>query len=156
MKALILTFAPVTEKQKELIKNTNITKIAINGHSEELNPDYRICSDYGVIEFLMKYFKQKIITVREWVKDERLINATNILFKGSTLVAAIDYLVFKKYDEILIVGDNTVREKFFQKRINDEIEKIKKENPQIKIFQYRKGNYNLSVLSVERFISGLY
>ena len=153
MKALILTFAPVNEDDKELIRNTKIDKFAINGHAEDLNPDCRIISDYGIILFMLEHFKQKIISVRETIPNERVINASYIQFKGSTLICLIDYLIFNKYDEILIVGDNSVRAEFFKKRINDEMEIIKKQHPEIKIYQYVQGNYNLPVKSVKGFIN---
>lgn len=150
MKAIILTFAPVSEEEKNILRNTNIVKVAINQHAEELKPTYRICSDYGIIGNLLENYSQNVITVREWVNHERLIYAGNISFKGSTMVACIEYLV-KDYDDILIIGDNTVHSESFKNRINQEIETITKNNPEVKIYQYRQGNFNLPVESVKEF-----
>lgn len=152
MKAIILTNADIDEHDKELLRDTEITKIAINQHAEELKPNYRICSDYGIIGNLLENYSQQIITLREWVNHERLIYAGSISFKGSTMIAGIEYLINKNYSEILIVGDNTVHSDIFQNRINDEIEIIKNNKPDINIFQFSQGNFNLPVKSVEEFL----
>lgn len=153
MKAIVLTNAPVNDTQAELLKNTNIKKFAINAHAQVLNPDFRVCSDYGIIEYLLRFFPQKIVTTREWVPDKRLIYAGHIAFKGSTMVACIEYLIDQKYKDILIVGDNTIHDENFKQRINKEIDLIIANN-EVNIFQYTNGNYNLPVKTVEQFIKG--
>lgn len=152
-KAIILTNAPVKKEDEELLKQTEIFKIAINGHTEYLNPDLRICSDYNVASVLLEYFPQKVVSTREYFIGERLIYAGDIPFKGSTMTACTDYLVKNNYKKILIVGDNTVRQDFFQKRINDEISKTLEKNPDVQIFQYSHGNYYLPTISVKQFIT---
>lgn len=151
-KAMILTFAPVSPKERKSIRRTDIKKYAINQHAEYLKPDFRICSDYGVIGNLLQNFTQKIITIREWVPHERLIYAGQIQFKGSTIVALIEYLISQNFKEILIVGDNTVHSTIFQDRVNKEIQEICNKNPEIKIYQYSKGNFPLPVQKVKQFI----
>lgn len=152
MKAIILTFAPVSESDTELLINTKILKLAINGHAEKLKPDLRICTDYGIVGDLLQKFTQKIITTRDYAPNERLIYAGQLFFKGSTMVSAVEYLIKTGNKKILIVGDNTVHQEFFKERINNEINLILKENPEIEIFQYINGNFRLPVKSVEQFI----
>ena len=152
MKAFVLTSAPVQPEDVQPIIDTKIHKFAINGHAEYLNPTYRICSDYGVSAFLMEFFTQPIITTREYANSKRLIYAGDIPFRGSTIVACLEYLAKRDYKQILIIGDNTVHEQFFQDRINSEIQRILQENSEVEIFQYSKGNFNLPVKTVQQFL----
>ena len=154
-KVIILTFAPVNAKERKLLKDTRIVKVAINQHAEYLKPDYRICTDYGVIGNLLQNYQQKIITTREWVPNKRLIYAGQISFKGSTIVSCVEYIIQKGFKQILIVGDNTVHSESFQNRINSELVRILDENADIKIFQYRKGNFYLPVKSIKQFMKGV-
>lgn len=154
MKAIILTFSPVSDVDKQLLIDTDITKIAINQHAEELNPTYRIVSDYGIVGILLERFKQKIVTLRDYAMNERLIYAGHITFKGSTMIATVEYLISKGYNEILIVGDNTVHSEIFKERVNKEMDIIRENNSDTKIFQYTNGNFNLPVKTIEQFIKG--
>lgn len=152
MKAIILTSAPVNSEEEELLKSTSETKVAINFHAEHLKPNYRICSDYYIIGDLLKFCSQKIITTREWCPDDRLIYAGHIQFKGSTMVAAIEYLISEGFNEILIVGDNSVHDKIFQDRIKKEISQILIKKPEVNIYQYGNGNFNLKTKTITEFL----
>jgi hypothetical protein len=152
MKAIILTQVFVNQEDIELLKNTDIVKYALNQHAQYLNPTYRICSDYGVIGNLLVNYPQEIITIRDWAYNPRLIYAGQIQFRGSTMVACIEYLISKGYKKILIVGDNTVHQVFFQDRIKTEIKRILQENSVIEIYQYSNGNFNLPTMTVKQFI----
>lgn len=119
-----------------------------------LKPNARIISDY-VLPKIYERFSQKIISVREKLRfySER-VEYFNGEFKGSTILAGIDYLISKKYDEILIVGDNKVNHSRFQDLVKTEIDKIGVNewvNKGIKIYQYSKGNFNLPVKSIPEF-----
>jgi hypothetical protein len=148
-----LTFAPVTPKERKLLIRTKILKFAINQHAEYLKPDYRICTDYGVIGNLLQNFSQRIITTREWVPNKRLIYAGQINFKGSTIVSCVEYLISVGFKEILIIGDNTVHSETFKNRINAELLIIQQKYQNVKVYQYRKGNFYLPVKSVKHFIN---
>jgi len=157
MKAIILTYAPVQESDKEILKNTKIFKIAINGHAEELKPHLRICSDY-ILGNICREFSQQVVSVRERFRSfsNRAIYP-DIEFKGATILAAVDYLLQKRYDEILIVGDNTVNTKEFQDNVNDQLSPFV--GPLVlspKIYQYTKGNFELPVMSIKEFCSPVY
>lgn len=152
LKAIILTNSPVNESEQQLLIHTKIKKFAINFHVPELKPDFRITSDYYIIGALLGFCSEKIITTREWVPNDRLIYAGHIPFKGSTLVALVDYLISANYKEILIIGNNSVHDKQFQDRINKEIKSDLEQNSDVKIYQYSHGNFDLPYLSLQEFI----
>lgn len=148
MKAIILTQSPVNESERELLKKAKIFKLALNRHAEDLQPDARIISDYCLGD-ICKKFSQKIISVRDrFGYETNRVEYFNGEFKGATIVSAIDYLISKNYDEILIVGDNTVHGEEFQSLIKREIDNLK-DRP--KIYQYTNGNFNLPTLSITEF-----
>ena len=148
MKAVILTYAPVGDAEKTILQTTNIFKLALNQHAEELKPNARIITDY-ILPKIYANFSQKIISVREKLKNySDRVEYFDGEFKGSTILAGIDYLIAKNYDEILIVGDNKVNHNQFKELVNKEIDKVKyKAN----IYQYTKGNFNLPVKTISEF-----
>lgn len=148
MKAVILTYAQVDEEEKIILRNTNIYKLALNQHAEELYPHARIITDY-ILSKIYKNFSQKIISVREKSRTySDRIEYFDAEFKGSTIVAAIDYLISKKYGEILIVGNNKVNHNQFRDWVNAEIDKIK---DKAYIYQYSDGNFNLPIKTIREF-----
>ena len=148
MKAIILTYAPVQDFEREILKQTKIFKLALNQHAKDLKPDARIITDY-VLPKIIKTCPEKIISVREKLRfDSPRVEYPKIEFKGSTIIAAVDYLISKNYDEILIVGDNRVNTGKFQAEVNKEMDKL---SSKIKIYQYSKGNFNLRVKSINEF-----
>ena len=149
MKAIILTYAHVNENEKELLKKTDTYKLALNHHAEEFEPNARIITDY-VLPKICKKFSEKIISVRETLrcKSDR-VEYFDTEFKGSTMIAAIDYLISKGYDEILIVGNNQVNSQEFRDNINNEILKIKND---VSIYQYSNGYFNLPVKTITDFL----
>ena len=149
MKAIILTYAPVQDSEREILKCTKIFKLALNQHAADLKPDARIITDY-VLPRILKNFPEKIISIREKLRCfSPRIEYPDIEFKGSTIIAALDYLISKNYDEILIVGDNSVNTKKFQDEVNIEIDKIKEK---AKIYQYKKGNFKIGIKTVKEFV----
>ena len=148
MKAIILTYAPISDNERDILKETNIFKLALNQHAVNLNPDERIITDY-ILPKICKNYSEKIISVREKLRSySPKIEYPNIEFKGSTIIAAVDYLILKKFDEILIVGDNRVNTINFRKEVNKEMNKL---SSKIRIYQYAKGNFNLEVKSITEF-----
>lgn len=148
MKAVILTNAPVGISDKLLLKNTGIFKLAINHHAEEFLPDERIISDYVLKQICYK-FSEKVISIRDRsIGETDRVEYFDSEFKGATILSAIDYLIYKKYSEILIVGDNSAHNEKFKNLVKDEIDKIK---DNIKIYQYSNGNFNLPVMTIAEF-----
>lgn len=148
MKAIILTYAPISDEERDILKRTDIFKLALNQHSKDLNPHARIITDY----ILLKVYKscpERIISVREKFKFySSRVEYPEIEFKGSTIIAAADYLISKNYDEILIVGDNKVNSVEFRNKVNEKMDIISSE---AKIFQYTNGNFNLPVRKIADF-----
>ena len=148
MKSIILTQAPVTDEEKEILKNTRLFKIAINQHAEELKPDMRIITDY-VLGDICRNFSQKVVSVRDKFRYYTgRVEYFDTEFRGATIISAIEYLLSKNYNEILIVGDNTVHAKDFQNFVKREVDKI---CGNAEIFQYKNGNFNLQVKSISEF-----
>jgi hypothetical protein len=113
MKAIILTYAPVQDFEREILKQTNIFKLALNQHAVDLKPNARIITDY-ILPKIFDSCPEKIISVRQRLRCySARVEYPNIEFKGSTIIAAADYLISKDYDEILIVGDNRVNSQKF-------------------------------------------
>ena len=148
MKSIILTYAPVTETERRILTDTNIFKLAVNQHAEDLKPDARIITDY-ILKIICEHFPHKIISVRDKFRYESpRVEYFKTEFKGATIVAALEYLIFKNYNEILILGDNSVNTDEFQNLVKYEIDKIKEK---AKVYQYKNGNFNLPVMSVNEF-----
>ena len=149
-KAVILTYAPVSNLEQELLKNTKIFKLALNQHAGQLQPHARIITDY-VLKSMNSKFSEKIITVRDRSKPQNdKIEYYDGEFRGATILSAIDYLTDKNYKEILIVGNNLVNNIKFRNLINNEIEKIKNE---IILYQYSNGNFKLPIKSIPEFLN---
>ena len=150
MKAIILTYAPLLASEREILKHTKIFKLALNQHARDLKPDARIITDY-VLQNIRRTCTEKIISVRDrlryYLPD---VEYPDIEFNGSTIIAAVKYLISKHYDEILIAADNTVNSVQFRSEVKAEMDKIKSD---IRIYQYSKGNFNLPVKSISDFVS---
>lgn len=152
MKAIILTGIPIITRHKNLIKNTNVFKLALNGYSEELSPDVRFISDY-VLDYIYENFPEPIVTVRDFPEKKylRVIKA-GVEFKGATIISSCEWLYNNNYNNILIVGDNTVHNKTHQNNVRQGIKELSKLHPDLNIFQFKKGNFNLPVKSINKFI----
>lgn len=148
-KAIILTGAPVKMREHSLLKNTNIFKVAINQHAEDLKPDIRICTDWN-LQYLLNSFPENVISLRDKsrCKSPRVIYP-DIEYKGATIIAAVEYLINQGYTDILIVGDNTVNIKAFQENIKKHIGQLAKLT---RIYCYTKGNFNLPCKKITEFL----
>ncbi|MBR6127750.1 hypothetical protein IKQ21_08715, partial [bacterium] len=139
---------PVDNKEKAILAETKIFKIAINQHGTEYKPDARIITDY-VLTDICKNFTEKVVTVREQLRyHSNRVEKFDTEFKGATIISAAEYLKSKGYDEILIVGDNSVDSIDFQNLVKTEIDKL---TPKTTIYQYTNGNFNLPVKSITEF-----
>lgn len=150
MKSIILTYAPVSESERAILVSTKIFKLALNNHAEEFKPDMRICSDY-ILPDICRNFPQKIVSVRERFRFSTDRVEYFPCFRGATILSALEYLIHKGYDEILIIGDNKVNTKEFQDNVNHYVEQIKE---LASIYQYTNGNFNLPVRSITDFCEG--
>jgi len=148
-KAIILTYAPVTKEEAKLLKETTFLKLALNHHAEELKPQIRICSDYN-LPYICKNFTQPVISVRDYFRyvNPRVIY-NNLEFKGATIISAVEWLISKQYNDILIIGDNSVNTEEFQNNVNKHTTPLME---YARIWQYRFGNFQLPVKSISKFL----
>lgn len=105
MKAIILTYAPVNKKEKELLKNTNIFKIATNFSAAELKPDLRLCID-NIVNKCLNCDSCPVVSINYDLEKERVINGCYLPKRHTTLVSCIDYLYLKGYTSILLIATN--------------------------------------------------
>lgn len=139
-KVLILTQIKLSDEDKELISNTGITKIAINGHAEYLKPDLRFAADYIADELYSK-FKQPVITSRD--RKGLLVNVEH---SGSSLVDCVRWLGDKF--EVLLIADNTVNATWQQVNIYKALRGYKN------VYKFTKdGNFPLVYKSLKEFLN---
>lgn len=149
MKGIILTYAPLTQEEKDLLTNTKIYKLALNQHADELKPNQRIVTDYCGVQTIISKFKEPVVGVR--VKHPSIKTVDYVEFKGATILAAIDFCIYNGITDLLLVADNTVHNKEFQNIIIRDLQ----EEKGINLFQYRNGNFPLATKSVRDFIYGI-
>lgn len=148
MKAIILTYASVQDYECEILKQTKIYKLALNQHAKEFMPNARIITDY-VLSDICKNTSEKIISIRDRFRFySPRVEYSNIEFKGSTMIAGVEYLISKNYDEILIVGNNTVHSQSFRNSIKNEMDKL---TVRASIYQYSNGYFTLPVKTIKEF-----
>jgi hypothetical protein len=149
MKAIILTYAPIEKTEQEIIKNTNIFKLALNHHAEEYHPNKRIITDYILPSVCRKFPDDIIISVRDKFRSpSKRVEYFNTEFKGATIISAIEYLISKGFDKILIIGDNKVNSNSFRDTVNNWIDN---KTDKSKIYQYTNGNFHLPITSIKEF-----
>lgn len=146
-KAIVLTYAPVTDEEKNLLKNTNIFKIACNNYCADLKPNIRLTAD-NIVDKCLECDTCPVVSLSFDVHKERVINAYNYPHRRSSLLSCIDYLRFNGYNAILLVASNPDSATSI---INYKgIEYFK---DYLYLFKYTKdGNMNIPHLTVKDFI----
>ena len=148
-KAIILTYAPITEAEKLLLINTEIFKLAINQHCSELKPNCRIIADYWNWQFMINNFPETLIVARESIKHPRVISKPDLPCLMGTITSAIVHLLEENTEKILLVADNKVHGKVFQDEIKKAVSELNAKN---NIYQYSQGNFDLPVIKIKEFI----
>lgn len=150
MKAIILTYAPVTEIEKKILIETTIYKLALNHHCSEYYPNARILTDYVLLNIYNR-FPETIISVRDRLRtpSDRVIYFDKE-FRGATIVSAVEYLISQNYNEILIVGNNRVNNIKFQNLVCEQIDELAE---RVMLYQYSNGNFNIPIKSITDFCS---
>ena len=105
MKAIVLTYAPVTKKEAELLKNTDVFKIATNFSAAELKPNIRLTAD-NIVDKCLNCDSCDVISLNYDLDRERVINACKLPNRHSSLLSCIDYLYTKGYNQVLLVASN--------------------------------------------------
>ena len=106
MKAIVLTYAKLTKNEQELIKNTDIFKIACNFHCAELKPNVRLCAD-NIVKKCLDCDNCKVVSLNYDLElNNRVINGCYLPKRHTTLVSCVDYLYLQGYTSILLVATN--------------------------------------------------
>ncbi len=164
MKAIILTYAPVKDNEKQLIKSFKGLKVLINHTPNEFNAQYRIFRDYPYYEGYLNY-PEKLIT---WKKKHPKIwftfestqkpnsdNPKELFFMGGSITCGVDFAIKQGATAILLIADNTVHSRGFQDEIKIGITKLSKH---ANIYKYNNiGNFNNNTKykSIQDFINEL-
>lgn len=151
--AIVLTYPNLTQKEVNLLKNTNIFKIACNWHAEELKPDKRLIADRGIIDKVKSAGNQPIITCLEY--KEGLEDYRHLPARHSTLLSCVDYLIQNKFTDVLLIADNTqTNGKEIDKKFQDHNRKIITQLSRfINIYKYsERGVFDVPYLQVKEFL----
>ena len=112
-KAIILTYAPVTKEEKELLKNANVFKIATNFSAAELRPNIRLTAD-NIVDKCLNCDSCPVISLNYDLEKPRVINGCTMPSRHSSLLSCIDYLYFAGYSDVLLVASNPEKTATFQ------------------------------------------
>ena len=104
-KAIVLTYAPVTAKEKKLLQNTGIFKIACNTYCADLKPDIRLTAD-DIVDKCLECDNIPVVSLNYDFNKERVISAVNYPKRHSSLLSCLDYLYFNGYNAVLLVASN--------------------------------------------------
>lgn len=105
MKAIVLTYAPVTKEEAELLKNTNVFKIATNFSAVDLKPNIRLTAD-NIVDKCLECDNIPVVSLNYDLERERVINACTLPKRHSSLLSCIDYLYIKGFNQVLLVASN--------------------------------------------------
>ena len=105
MKAIILTYAPITSEEENLLKETSVYKIACNTYRAEVKPDVRLTSD-NIVNKCLECDLCPVISINYDLEKERVINGCHYPDMNSSLLNCACYLVLNGYTSILLVANN--------------------------------------------------
>lgn len=147
MKAIILTYAGVNKEEKELLKNTDIFKIACNNYCAELKPNIRLCAD-DIVDKCLECDICPVVSLNYDLEKPRVINACKMPKRHSSLLSCIDYLILNGYETILLVASNPESATC---KIN--YEGINNLKGYIQLYKYSEnGNFDIPYKSIKDFI----
>ena len=147
MKAIVLTYAPVTKTEAKLLKETNIFKIATNFSAVELKPDLRLTAD-DIVQKCLNCDSCEVVSLNYDLEADRVINACTLPKRHSSLLSCIDYLYIKGYTNVLLVASNPDSATC---KINYEgVNNIK---DCLNLYKYTKeGNFDIPYMSIKEFL----
>ena len=105
MKAIILTYAPITKKEAELLKNTDVFKIATNFSASELKPNVRLTAD-DIVQKCLDCDNCEVVSLNYDLEKPRVINGCYLPKRHSSLLSCVDYLYLKGFTSVLLVASN--------------------------------------------------
>lgn len=149
MKAIILTYANLTDEEKELLTNTDVYKIACNNYCAELKPNVRLCAD-DIVDKCLECDSCPVITCNYDLEREGVINGCYLPNRHSSLLYCIDYLYLQGYTEVLLVATNpegTATHEINKKGVNDMKDCLY-------LYKYTKeGCFDIPTISIKEFLS---
>ena len=146
-KAIVLTYAPITNQESKMLKETDIFKIACNSYCAELKPDVRLCVD-NIVDICLNCDTCPVISKNYDLEKERVINACYLPKRNTTLISCIDYLYLKGYTNVLLVATNPDSATY---KLN--IEGINTLKDCLYLYKYSKGgNLDIPYKSIKDFI----
>ena len=147
MKAIILTYAPITNQEQELLKNTDIYKIACNDYCAQLKPNIRLCAD-NIVKKCLDCDICPVVSLNYDLEQKRVINGCYLPKRHTTLVSCVDYLYLQGFTSILLVASNPVSATY---KLN--IEGINSVKDCLHLYKYSKeGNLDIPYKSIKDFI----
>lgn len=147
MKAIVLTYAPVTKIEAKLLKETDIFKIATNFSASKLKPNLRLTAD-NIVQKCLDCDTCNVVSLNYDLELDRVINGCTMPSRHSSLLSCIDYLYFKGYTSVLLVASNpdSATAKINYEGVNN----IK---DCLNLYKYTKvGNFDIPYKSIKDFI----
>lgn len=154
-KAVILTYAKISDEEKELLKNSKVFKIACNNYCADLKPNIRLCAD-DIVQKCLDCDTCPVISLNySWGKDKRIIEAGHLPKRHSSLISCIDWLIINKFTHILLVANNL---QATGRDIKEDMQKINREgvnNLKKYLYLYKYSNegvFDIPQKSVKEFL----
>ena len=147
MKALVLTYAPITKQEASLLKNTDVYKIACNNYCAELKPNIRLTAD-NIVQKCLDCDTCDVISLNYELERKRVINGCYMPVRHSSLLSCIDYLYLNGFTSVLLVASNpdSATCKINYEGVND----IK---DCLNLYKYSKnGNFDIPYMSIKEFL----
>ena len=146
-KAIVLTYAPTTEEEKQLLKDTNIFKIATNFSVPDLKPNIRLTAD-DIIDKCLNCDTCPVLSLNYDLDKKGVINAHYLPQRHTSLVSCIDYLLLNGFTHILLIATNPDSETC---KMN--YEGVNQLKNYIYLYKYTKnGNFDIPHKTVKEFI----
>ena len=147
MKAIILTYAPITKEEKRLLTDTKIFKIATNFSSTDLKVNVRLTAD-NIVQKCLDCDTCKVISLNYDLEADRVINACHLPKRHSSLLSCIDYLYLQGYTNVLLVASNPDSP---TSKIN--YEGVKDYKGCLNLYKYTKeGNLDIPYMNIKDFL----
>ncbi|MCQ2957306.1 MAG: hypothetical protein MJ180_00215 [Candidatus Gastranaerophilales bacterium] len=154
-KAIILTYADITEEEKELLKNTDVFKIACNNYCAELKPNIRLCAD-DIVDKCLNCDSCPVISINYDRDKKGVIDGHYLPNRNSSLILCLDYLIYKRYDSVLLVANNQMSNNRdikadFQNYNRKCVNELK---PYINMYKYSEnGVFDIPHLKIKEFLT---
>ena len=100
----------------------------------------------------IKKFESRFELFYNCASSQMSDNKNELFFTSGSIIPAIDYCLKNDSKKILLIADNKVYSKIFQKNIKDAVNKMNNISDDINIYQFSDGNFDLEIKSIKDFI----